>query len=274
VAELTEEILRIGFTLDGETLVAASWGFNVSLLHATSLAELGRYAPFTNIEYEAPHSAPLSVRLDGIVWLRAPYADAGFITFDPQTHAFAVLPEDTWPQGFEPTGSLASRDGGRLLVAQRSGPFAVLDVVSGVARLNAAGLTSFDSMDDSGSRVLSGTAVYDGSFALVGQLPGPGILSGDGRRAFTLEHRSDWQLGGPAPRLHVIDVTVPAQDGGPLPVLGTVDLLDHDICAAEERACAPDTTLAVTLDGRVVFVQAYGVVVVVPIPEELVGSSR
>lgn len=119
--------------------------------------------------------------------------------------------------------------------------------------------------------MLSGANVYDGDFALLGTLPGPAILSGDGRRAFTLEYRSDERVGGPAPLIHVFDLTAPADGGGALPELGTVDLLDHATCARGERVCAPTSSLAVTPDGRVLFAQTAGGVVVVPIPQSLAG---
>jgi hypothetical protein len=260
---------RMALSPDGSQLVAHSESGWIYVRDPETLDIVDRYGTLSAYLPEPPLKAPLAVTVDGRVWLPAA---GGMLTFGLGDHQQQVVPSSTWGvDGFVPQGTLASRDGGRLLVSpEDGGPFVFVDVADGTAHVNAAGLSTFDAISDTGDRVLAGEDVYDWSFGHLGRLPGPGVLSGDGRRAFTLEARCDWQIGGPAPRLHVFDLTAPAAGGGLLPELGTVDLLDHSACTAGEPTCAPTSGLTATPDGRVVFVQTAGGVVVVPIPESLI----
>jgi hypothetical protein len=276
ITKPVNRLRRMGLSPDGTKLLATSddpdYGLYAFDPERLSVVGMGSYL---TPPYEPPSQAPLAVTFDGRVW-------AGMVnrlmTFDTGNYYRQTMVSPTaWSRDdHRPAQTIAARDGSRLLVS-RPGSRAFLShdatepLRDDAFHANPAGATTADAISDDGSRVLSGTSVYDGSFALLGTLPAPAILSGDGRRAFTLEFRSHVSVGGPAPLVHVFDLTAPAEGGGPLPELGTVDLLDHATCAAGERTCAPSSSMVVTHDGRVLFVQTDGGVVVVPIPESLAG---
>lgn len=271
---------RMGLSPGGEKLVATSDSYwaDSARIYVTDPDTLRTvmYGTLSGMIPEPPSPAPLAVTVDGRAWTGAQNNLISYDLFAGYQIRTVSLTDFGWAgYDYRPPSTMASRDGGRLLVSRAgAGPFVYLDLADRFAgaafHVNAAGATSFDGISDDGGRVLSGTNVYDGDFILLGTLPGPATLSGDGRRAFTLESRSDWQAGGPAPVVHVFDLTAPA-GGGALPELGAVDLLDHVTCTAGEGICAPTSSMTATPDGRVLFVQTEGGVVVVPIPEGLAG---
>lgn len=266
-------VRRIGLSPGGRYLVGTSDAGSWSVFDPERLVSAGNYWLPSTLVPEPASQAPFAVTADGRGWSGTNNA---LVTFDlVRGGPMATITPTVWTTTLsEPARTMASRDGGRLLVSRpRSGAFLYHDATEPLRwdafHANPAGATIFDAISDDGGRVLSGVNVYDRDFAWLGRLPGSAILSGDGRRAFTLAQRSDWRTGGPAPLIHVFDLTAPADGSGALPELGTVDLLDHDTCAPEERLCAPTSTLTVTPDGRVLFAQTDGGVVVVPIPEGL-----
>jgi hypothetical protein len=269
-----DRLRRIGLSPDGTKLLATSDSDHALLaLDPERLGLVGDCGIPLYIPSEPRSRAPLAVTFDGRAWVGMRNA---LMTFDSaRGYRMTLVSPSLWyPSDDRPAQTITSRDGSRLLVSRPGGrAFLYHDATeplhSDAFHANPAGAATFEAMSDDGGRVLSGVNVYDGDFALLGTLPGPTILSGDGRRAFTLERRSDWRTGGLAPLIHVFDVTAPVEGGGALPELGTVDLLDHDTCTPGERACAPTNSLAVTPDGRVLFAQTAGGVVVVPVPESL-----
>jgi hypothetical protein len=257
---------RMGFSPGGTELVAISdlsqSSPRVYAFDPVTLQVIWDLSWFAQKPPEPPSQAPLAVTVDGRAWSGTLNAVLAFdlVGVPGRDEQLAANPYYSYKKDdANPCRTIASRDGGTLLISRLGHPY------------NSSGEAVFDAISDDGSRVLAGANLYDDNFFLLGSLPGPGIISGDGRRAFTLETRCNWELGGPAPLVHVFDLTVPAGPNGLFFEIGALDLLDHTTCEAMERVCAPTSSLTVTPDARVMFVQTAGGVVVVPIPQNLAG---
>lgn len=150
-----DSVRRLGFTPGGTQLLAASASESGSyLLHPEMLSVLGRFGTYSGLVPEPPSQAPLAVTIDGRAWFGT--RDA-LVTFDvvngsPRT---MMTPSAWTTTSTQPARTIASRDGGRLLVSRPgSGAFLYHDATEHFWRdafhLNPAGATTFDAISDDG----------------------------------------------------------------------------------------------------------------------------
>lgn len=207
-----------------------------------------------------------SVASDGtIAMLGDEYYGCGALIglYDPRKQRFRTSP-------YRPcqANMAASGDGSRIIVSLRFDALASddvmsLDVASGGA--SATGIHSLNNfspvLDRRGTRIVIGrTQVYNGAYLLLGTLPSTTqavVLRPDGTRAYTFDHSG---------RLRTFDLTAtPA--GGAFPELGIGITLAGDP-GRDQKAIYSDAfvEMAITPDGRTVFIAGSKAVVVQPVP--------
>lgn len=109
---------------------------------------------------------------------------------------------------------------------------------------------------------------YAGAF---GATNASGIISPDGTRAYVLTyHSQDVGFGSPPvfrPRVYVLDTSGDVGDND-VPVLGFFELQDYPSCIDVVPGCAIRPPMAISLDGRTLFIAGESRFIVAPIPSQ------
>lgn len=251
-------------TADGREWILGS-NKNVVHLNADDLSTVRSLLSFVPPSGTS-NQVNFSVANDGtIAMLGDEYYGCGALIglYDPRKQRFRTSP-------YRPcqANMAASGDGSRILVSvpfdtSVSDDVMSLDVASGAA--TATGIHSLNNflpvLDRRGTRiVINRTQVYSGAYALLGTLPSTTqavVLRPDGSRAYTLD-----QSG----RLRAFDLTAtPA--GGAFPEVGSGITLAADPGRDQEAVFSDAVVeMAITPDGRTVFIAGGAGVVVQPVP--------
>ncbi len=306
-APVLEGVDDVGVLNDGNIVVKTSPG-TLRVLDRTTLNEVSSLDITCHGLYGAEIRGGMPVTLDGRVWLsksnnqgckgRPRHSRLG--TYDPAGNTyteFEVEPTADIFGGSFMNGPdfLMPRTGERLMMDQETmygAPIVYLDASDSILKpsgplpwqqINSAWGQSASASDDGSRLLLDAREVLNSDFDRVGHIAIPnyaggfgateasGIISPDGTRAYVLTyHDQDVGQAPPhtfLPRVYVLDTSGDVGDND-VPVLGFFELPDYPNCIDMLPGCAIRPPMAISLDGRTLFIAGESRFIVAPIPSE------